>query len=269
MTKPRYIYLAGVRYLDPCDRQWTAAEIDAACAHLCQTSSGQPNPPPNKWYPLNILGYSKYSITKTGRPKKNKSNRKLKGVVVQKDPYKMRFTLTNDYGEQVDEYACELVAKTFFPPPPPLSKPGSVMVHQHNRVTLTCDDASNLHWECDKKKPNVEPAVVKLSAKTIQLKTTTPIPQINPLASAITLASGGAAAASAFAVDLTAILQRVKQLDDKTVRPKATGHDLPLPFTPWDEDEEEEVRTMENSLRSKHRFHDHDDDDDDHSSSCC
>jgi hypothetical protein len=236
MTKPRYIYLAGVRYLDPCDRQWTAAEIDAACAHLCQTSPGQLDPPPNKWYPLNILGYSKYSITKTGRPKNNKSNRKLKGAV-QKDPYKMRFTLTNDNGEQVDEYACGLVAKMFFPPPPPLSKPGSVMVRQHARVNLICDNASNFHWECDKQ-PKVEPVVVKLSAKSIQLKTTTPIPQINPLASAITLASGGVA--TAFAVDLTAILQRLKQLDDKTVRLKATGHNLPLPFTPWDEDEEEQ-----------------------------
>jgi hypothetical protein len=265
MTKPRCIYLAGVRYLDPRDRQWTAAEIDAACAHLCQTSPGQPNPPPNKWYPLNILGYSKYSITKTGRPKKNKSNRKLKGAV-QKDPYKMRFTLTNDNGEQVDEYACELVAKMFFPPPPPLSKPGSVMVRQHDRVTLICD-ASNFHWKCDKQ-PKVEPAVVKLSAKSIQLKTTTttPIPQINPLASATTPASY--AAAAAFAVDLTAILQRVKQLDDKTVRPKAAGDDLPLPFTPWDEeDEEEEVMRMEASIRPKNRFHDYGDDDDSSSSS--
>jgi hypothetical protein len=260
MMKARYIYLAGVRYLDPCDRPWTAAEIDAACAHLCQTSPGQPDPPPNKWYPLNILGYSKYSITKTGRPKHNKSNRKLKGVV-QKDPYKMRFTLTNDDGEQVDEYACGLVAKMFFPPPPPpLSKPGSIMVRQHDhRVTLICD-ASNVHWECDGKKPNVEPEVTKLSAKSVQFRTTTtPIPQLNPLDSATTLTSGGVAAA--FAVDLTAILQRLKQVDDKKERPKATGHDLPLPFTPWDEDEDQEVRRMEESLRPKNRFHDHDDDD--------
>jgi hypothetical protein len=265
LMKPQYIYLAGVKYLDPCDRQWTAAEIDAVYDYLGQTSGHIDRPPNKRRYPLNILGYSKYSITKTGRPRENKFNYELEGSVQEAAHNKLRFTMTNDDGEEVEEYACELVAKMFFPPP---LQP---RLHQHDRDTLS-SDISNKYWHCDE--PIEEPAVKKLSAKSVQIKTNNGASSIQPLAASASpplpssllpqtdTPASAITDAAMFTIDMAVILQRVKQIDDKTVRPTVNPADnnLPLPFTQWEEDEEQQIKRMEESLRPQQDTSDDEDD---------
>jgi hypothetical protein len=156
MIRAKHIYIAGQKCPDSSNRKWTDAEIDAAYAIVCQ-SLGLVNPPPNQWYPLNILGYN-YSITKRGHLKNNKFDKLIEGTVHKRQ---RKFKMTNDSGvRQVTEYAGRLVATMFLPPPP--SNTFSIVCY-HDKNPLNCD-VFNLYWACEK----IDGPVGKPSAKVVR-----------------------------------------------------------------------------------------------------
>ncbi len=159
MMRPKHIYIAGVKYPDPTGLQWTAAEIDAAYLYLCNLR-GDFNAPPNKWYPLNILGFSNYSITRSGLVRNNKLNRLLEGTL--HESTKWKFKMTNDKGEKKEKYVARLVVTMFNSPP---TKPFSVVCYRDGQPQ-NCD-ASNLYWASEETKTQTAGTP---SAKLVRLK---------------------------------------------------------------------------------------------------
>jgi hypothetical protein len=185
MIRIGYVYIGGVEFADNGHRKWTPDAVDAFYLEMYElTKKAHPAnadplptiPPPNKWYPMNILGLSKYSITRHGICKNNKKKSPypdgdvlLKGSV-HKRGQKRRFTMTDDDGKRVDPYVNQLVAKMFLPPP---SKPSCRKIKHLNGDTLDCS-ADNLCWVCDSPEKQ---ATVKMSAKSIVLKDECPKPR--------------------------------------------------------------------------------------------
>lgn len=110
-------------------------------------SNQQFNPNSNDWHAMNILGYSRYSITRKGIVKNNKFQRLVEGTFHQMSG-KTRMKLTNDDGHKVNEYLSRLMAKMFLPSP---FDPSSAIVLFHDSNMLNCE-LSNLYWARDKAK---------------------------------------------------------------------------------------------------------------------
>jgi hypothetical protein len=142
---------------------WTAAEIDMEYAILWK-SRGCDNPPPNEWYPLNILGFSKYSITKRGEMKRNTSGRHIKGAM---HGGRLRFGITNDNtGKKEQKYADELVAGMFLGAPPACADRPRVGHRDDDRFN---SKVSNLEW---KTWENTKEMNGKSSAKVVHIHST-------------------------------------------------------------------------------------------------
>jgi hypothetical protein len=244
MIRAKHIYIAGQKCPDSSNRKWTDAEIDAAYAIVCQ-SVGLVNPPPNQWYALNILGYSKYSITRRGHLLNNKFNRFIEGTICDGRP---KFKMTNDSGvRKVTEYASRLVASMFLPPPP-LDSFSVVRYRDDN--PLNCD-VSNLYWGIDKSKDN-EP-VGKPSAKVVRppkaLMNKTPVIHFQRTPYPFE---------NKDAIDPATIAGQFKEAWNAPVTTKSTKQPPAFPEMPssplWeDEDEEEYARKMNERALSKRR----------------
>jgi hypothetical protein len=175
--KATFVYINGKRQVDVHGRKWTVEEIDAAYYEQCR-KDGITNPPKNRWYPMNMIGLSNYSVTRRG---KFKNNKKKKKAGEDKEPLmkghtsklggKVRFTMTDDNKKKIYPYAAHLVARMFLPPP----KDGRYKIKHLNKDYLDCR-AKNLRWACDVPK---EEEPVKMSAKSITIKDETmkPLPE--------------------------------------------------------------------------------------------
>lgn len=158
MEQASYVYIDGIRLPTSVNEVWTVFRIDQVhremyinnmIAERCRVAYTVTQEminalladlyiPPNKWYPLNILGLPNYSIKKSGKLKKNKPDRRVKGTVHAHG--NVRHSLTNNAGT-TQEYADRLVAKMFLGPPPTLSS----IVRHKDRNLRNCN-VDNLKW---------------------------------------------------------------------------------------------------------------------------
>jgi hypothetical protein len=261
--KATFVYINGKRVVDVCGRKWSIQEIDAAYYEECR-KDGILNPPPNQWYPMNILGLSNYSVTRRGKFKNNKKQKKedddeeplMKGYTP-KGGRKTRYTMTDDSGKKVHPYAALLVAKMFLPPP----SNGRYKVKHMNRDYLDCR-AENLRWVCDSPDRCPEAEEVKMSAKTIKIKDKQPPEKYTEIASFIKFGIQVSANPKQVSFtptnitpvpevnnDVATILQRIKQID--APKSKTTPYrevELPIPGCFVDFDEEAEAIRMEKSI---------------------
>jgi hypothetical protein len=242
MIRAKYIYIDGVSYPDSSNRKWTAEEIDAAYASVCQ-SLGRLNPPPNEWYPMNILGYSNYSISKHKHHiMNNKFNRLIEGTIYN-NQYK--FKMTNDSGEkQKTEYAGRLLARMFLPPPPSNTSP---MVCYHDRNPMNCN-LFNVYWKGQK----IEGPVGKPSAKPIK----PPKEQKTPVI--IHFQRTPNPAENDEAIDAMTIARQVKEAWNKptpttTSKAKTATTDVPCFQLSDEEDDEAYARRMHSHSLSQRR----------------
>jgi hypothetical protein len=178
-----YVYIDGIRLPTTADEVWTVARIDEVhreryIEKILDDRRRVPYPvtqemldavlvdlyiPPNEWYPLNILGLPNYSITMTGKLKKNQPDRIVKGTVHERG--NVRHSLTNSDGHTQD-YADRLVAKMFLGPPP---TPSSIVKHKDDNLR-NCRVA-NLKWGTKKKTVSPPPASTTVTTATKTLKT--------------------------------------------------------------------------------------------------
>ena len=179
MEQASYVYIDGVKLPTSVNEVWTVSRIDQVhremyinnmIAERCRDAKDTVTQeminellvdlyiPPNKWYPLNIFGLPNYSITKSGKLKKNKTDRVVKGTVHAHG--NVRHSLTNSAGT-TQEYADRLVAKMFLGPPPALSS-----IVRHKDKNLRNCNVDNLEWINKKKQ---EPQAAAEEAKTVYM----------------------------------------------------------------------------------------------------
>jgi hypothetical protein len=157
-TKSGYVWIGGQKLDDDTGLAWTIALIETAYYNLCR-ANGQLNPPPLEWYPLNILCYPNYSISKRGKVMNNQLDRLVEGFWHESG--KRRVSITDINHRKQYEYVDRLVAKMFVGPPP---HPTAIIRHLDGNAD-NCE-VSNLIWVVAKKaKKGNTP--MQLSAKSI------------------------------------------------------------------------------------------------------
>ena len=158
-TKSGYVWIGGQKLDDDTGLAWTIALIETAYYNLCK-ANGQLNPPPLEWYPLNILCYPNYSISKRGKVMNNQLDRLVEGFWHESG--KRRVSITDINHRKQYEYVDRLVAKMFVGPPP---HPTAIIRHLYGNAD-NCE-VSNLIWVVAKKAKKGNTPMTKLSAKSI------------------------------------------------------------------------------------------------------